>query len=183
MCTSQNSEVVDGDDRKRLIRSEDPLRSEVLLLNRQRTVQADWGSVRAFLDSLRENVSGLPFSVSLVSDRSIRRYNKRFRGHDEATDVLSFPADGGGQESNYLGDIVISVETALEDAATYDISLEEEIKMLALHGVLHMMGYDHETDQGQMARAERLWGKRFGLAASLTARSRKGRRMPQGVRQ
>lgn len=150
----------------------------VLLISRQRVLQADWEKLRKFLGRLRSAVSRQPFSVCLISDRAMRRYNKQYRHQDQATDVLSFPAEkDSAAPGDYLGDILISVETARENAARFGVKLEDEIKLLALHGVLHLMGYDHETDRGQMARAERRWCGRLGLPAPLTMRSPKQRRV------
>ena len=73
--------------------------------------------------------------------------------------------------TEYLGDILISVETARRSAARFRLALQDEIKILSLHGVLHLMGYDHETDRGRMARAERRWSDRLHLRTSLSARA------------
>jgi probable rRNA maturation factor len=182
MCAPNESESDSGESHNRRVPSDRRSADTVLLINRQRAARRDWNRLRAFLDQVRPVATGRPFSVCLVSDRSIRRYNKKFRGRNEATDVLSFAADGGRRSSGYLGDIVISVETANRNAAKYGLSLEEEIQILVLHGVLHLMGYNHETDRGQMARAETRWCARLGLPANLTARSRRGRRTSQAVR-
>ena len=146
--------------------------SSAELIRRQRKVQADWREIEEFLIRATRSLAPLPFSICLVSDASIRRYNARFRGKDEATDVLSFPA---GKETfgdrAYLGDIVISAEMARKNAGTYGVRLEDEIKALILHGLLHLLGQDHERDHGQMARNERLWGTRLGLSRTLLAGS------------
>ena len=146
----------------------------VLLLNRQRGQRADWGEVRGFLDLLSARMAAPGFTVCLVSDATIRRYNRQFRGHDKPTDVLSFPTEetGGALGSSYLGDILISAETARQNASRFGLRLEEEVKLLALHGVLHLMGHDHEQDNGEMARLERDWSRRLGLPQTLTGRSR-----------
>lgn len=98
------------------------------------------------------------FSVVLVSDRAMRRYNHDYRGKDSSTDVLSFEGDG-----DYLGDVLISTETAhrqVSDVRT--LTFEANMKRLALHGLLHLMGYDHETDDGEMNALERRLRRRFG---------------------
>jgi len=142
------------------------------LIRRQRRVQADWADLQRFLDLLRSRLAHSEYSVCVVSDRGIRRYNRLFRSRDEATDVLSFPAGSGRKgTSNYLGDIVISAETARANAAHYGVRLEEELKLLALHGVLHLLGHDHETDAGQMARQEQQWAARLGLPQTLLGRA------------
>lgn len=166
-----------------------------LLLNRQRAARADWDEVRRFLHRLAVEVkpprggglvSRSEFAVCLLSDAGIRRYNKRYRGADYPTDVLSFPAKNGRNRSAaYLGDVLISVETARDNARRYGLRLEEEIEVLALHGVLHLLGYDHERDAGEMARVERRWSERLGLPQNLTGRAgsrgagRLGRRSSQ----
>jgi len=93
--------------------------------------------------------------ILLTSDEEIRSLNKRFRGLDQPTDVLSFPAcEGGLPEDGHLGDVVISVETARRQARSLERTLRQEIDFLLLHGLLHLLGYDHETDQGEMERLQ-----------------------------
>jgi probable rRNA maturation factor len=107
-------------------------------------------------------------SVLLTTDAEIRRLNRTFRHKDQATDVLSFPADGA---VGVAGDLAISVETADRQATEAGHALSVECQVLLLHGVLHLAGYDHETDAGQMARREATLRKRFGLSAGLIERS------------
>ena len=130
----------------------------VLLLNRQRRHHVDRGSLVEFLDRLRRDLDvPQPFSVVLVRDAVIRKYNRDFRGQDEATDVLSFPASDG-----YLGDILISIDTAHTQAARgKNLTLEKNLRRLALHGLLHLVGFDHETDQGEMKTIELRLRRRF----------------------
>jgi probable rRNA maturation factor len=90
-------------------------------------------------------------SVVLAGDRLLHRLNREFRGQDRPTDVLSFPA-AGGEEG--LGDVVISVPTAARNARRLGHSVPRELDILALHGFLHVLGYDHETDDGTMDRLE-----------------------------
>jgi probable rRNA maturation factor len=129
-----------------------------LLINRQRKHPVDRSSILNFLSLLVADRSpGGPFSVVLVSDRAIHRYNREYRGQDKATDVLSFPGDDA-----YLGDILISVENAYDQARRSKVlTLESNIRRLALHGLLHLMGYDHETDDGQMRVLEIRLRRRF----------------------
>ena len=96
------------------------------------------------------------FSVVLVSDAAIARYNSKFRGIQESTDVLAFPVstEPWEQEDEYLGDIVISVETATRQKE-FAGSLSAELKLLSLHGLLHLLGYDHESDHGEMELLEK----------------------------
>jgi probable rRNA maturation factor len=96
-------------------------------------------------------VSG-ELAVVLAGDRTLRSLNARYRGKDKPTDVLSFPGPGG-QEG--LGDVVISLETAARNARALGRTLPQEVDVLALHGFLHVLGYDHETDDGTMDRLER----------------------------
>ena len=102
------------------------------------------------------------FSVVLVNDSVMRRYQLYFRGKDQPTDQLSFryQKENWDNEPPYLGDILISVETA--DRQRKD-TLSQEIQVLILHGVLHLLGYDHETDQGKMEALETQLKKEFRL--------------------
>jgi probable rRNA maturation factor len=109
-------------------------------------------------------------SVMLAGDEEIRRLNREFRGKDKATDVLSFPAGDMGR-SRAAGDLAISVETAAREAARRGHSLDLELRVLLLHGVLHLSGYDHETDSGEMARKENMLRKKLGLEHGLIARA------------
>ena len=108
-------------------------------------------------------------TVQLTTDTAIRRLNRQFRHKDKATDVLSFPAQGVGAEE-IAGDLAISVPTALRQAVAQGHSLSTEIKVLILHGLLHLNGYDHEVDSGQMARRERLLRARLRLPQGLIER-------------
>ncbi len=131
-----------------------------LIFNRQRQHRIDGRRVRSFLEqlSLELGIEGLSFSVVFITDDVIRKYNRNYRGYDKPTDVLSFPGTAHG----YLGDILISVQTAHRQAQkSRNLSLEKNIRRLLLHGVLHLMGYDHETDQGQMRAIERRLRRRL----------------------
>ncbi|HJQ69785.1 MAG TPA: rRNA maturation RNase YbeY [Blastocatellia bacterium] len=125
------------------------------VVNKQRLVTVDRGRMRELatrtLDLIGRADSRL--TVAFVRDRRIRELNLRFRGKAHATDVLSFPADDGF-EADYLGDVVISADTAARQAEEAGHSLEREVSELVIHGVLHLCGYDHETDRGQMNRLE-----------------------------
>jgi len=96
-------------------------------------------------------------AVALVSDRRMREFNRRWRGRDTSTDVLSFPGDGapGPDGLLALGDVVISIPTAERQARDAGHGLDREIATLAVHGYLHLLGYDHERDDGTMRRLER----------------------------
>ncbi len=113
-------------------------------------------------------------SVLLTSDAHLRRLNREFRHKDRPTDVLSFPApepvNGHGSTG---GDLAVSVDTAARQAEELAHSLATELEILVLHGLLHLAGYDHETDQGRMARKESALRRQFGLAEGLIERSSK----------
>jgi probable rRNA maturation factor len=111
-------------------------------------------------------------TVLLTTDAAIRKLNRQFRGKNKATDVLSFPADGIGAEE-IAGDLAISVPTALRQAIEQGHSLSTEIKILILHGLLHLAGHEHESDSGQMARRERLLRAKLGLPQGLIERATK----------
>ena len=109
-------------------------------------------------------------TVLLTTDAAIRKLNRQFRGKNKATDVLSFPAEGPGTEG-MAGDLAISVTTALGQAAEQSHSLSTEIKVLILHGLLHLAGYDHEIDDGKMARRERKLRAQLKLPQGLIERT------------
>ncbi len=109
-------------------------------------------------------------SVLLTSDKAIKRLNRTFRGKNKATDVLSFPA-GEASRHAVAGDLAISIPTARKQAAEQGHTLAVEVKVLMLHGLLHLAGYDHESDSGKMARRERLLRTRLGLPQGLIERS------------
>jgi len=106
-------------------------------------------------------------SVAFVDDGSIRKLNRQYRGKDEPTDVLSFPGD----EPGFLGDIVIAAGVARHQAAAAGHALGTEARVLALHGLLHLLGYDHEDDSGAMARLESRLRTRAGLREGLIERA------------
>jgi len=118
-------------------------------------------------------------SVLLTTDDGIRGLNRRFRGKNKATDVLSFPVEDSGH--GLAGDLAISVETAARQAAEQGHRLSVELRVLMLHGLLHLAGLDHETDDGAMARKERRLRARLGLPQGLIERvERKHTSGPKG---
>jgi len=125
-------------------------------------------ATHTILNAIGEPVSSL--SLSLVRDAEIRKLNATFRGKDAATDVLSFSLVEGEAPSQrgerMLGDVVISVDTALRQARDYDATLDEELRRLLIHGVLHLIGHDHEeaADAKRMRAQERRLAKAIGLA-------------------
>jgi len=126
---------------------------EVVLLNRQRRRRVRSDRLRRLLEGAARSL-GVSGEVALVltRDPAVRELNARYRGHDKPTDVLSFPGPGGAAG---LGDIVVSVDTAERNARRLGRTLQRELGVLALHGFLHVLGYDHETDDGTMGRLER----------------------------
>jgi len=114
-------------------------------------------------------------TVVLVSDRTIRRLNREWREVDAATDVLSFPPDTSTPRirgrSPHLGDIVIATGVAAGQAREAGHAYATELKVLALHGLLHLLGYDHEADGGEMARAEGRLRRKGGLPRGLIERA------------
>jgi probable rRNA maturation factor len=144
-----------------------------MILNRQNRIPIPQAALARFELRLRRELAlgRIELTVCFVNDREIARLNKKFRGKSKPTDVLSFPANGtNGTEfpsvhrDNYFGDIAISPETAKRNAQREGRALKDELRVLILHGVLHLMGHDHETDGGQMERKEMRLRRKFGLA-------------------
>ncbi|HKR01627.1 MAG TPA: rRNA maturation RNase YbeY [Pyrinomonadaceae bacterium] len=140
----------------------------VEVVNRQRKTPIDCERWRAFttkaLSAAPANGSGV--TVAFVSDRAMRELNRRWRGKRGTTDVLSFPSaqdDFEKLEGPTLGDVVISVEQAARQAGEHGLSFEDEVAQLILHGVLHLCGYDHETDDGEMNSLELRLRGRLGI--------------------
>ena len=138
------------------------------LLFRHPTRQVRRSRLRAYLADLAARIGrGREVTCLISTDRELRGLNRRFRGKDCATDVLSFPPDGSGGGP---GEIAISLDRAGEQAAAAGHNLEEELCILILHGMLHLAGMDHETDRGEMAREETRWRKLLGLPTGLIER-------------
>jgi len=154
---------VGGGQRRGALTVEPRDRLSVVFLNRQRRRRVSPARLRRVIGGAGAalRVKG-ELSLVLAGDRLLRRLNGTYRGQDRPTDVLSFP--GGGGEGG-LGDVVISVETAERNARGLGRTLRQELDVLALHGFLHVLGYDHETDDGAMDRLEqRLRKKLLGRA-------------------
>jgi len=131
--------------------------------------------LQAFARKLEQQVTrGRSFSCLVTTDTELRRLNRTFRKKDEPTDVLSFPAEESTGES--LGELAISIHRARAQAAEFGHTVSTEIEILMLHGVLHLLGMDHEADRGEMSRAERKWRIQLGLPASLIERRGKRNR-------
>ena len=149
-----------------------------MIVNRQRAVRLARRPLESFLRRVKSELGlqGAGLTVRLVSDAEIARMNETFCKKKGPTDVLSFPTlarrwpvrlrrgSKSVKPGKYLGDIAISPATAQRYAKKYGRRLSSELQVLILHGVLHLLGYDHETDRGEMDRAERKLRKRFGLA-------------------
>jgi probable rRNA maturation factor len=122
------------------------------VVNHQRRLKIDTASWTTFATKALAAIGKRESSatIAFVSDKRIRELNRQFRGVDKATDVLSFPED----DPDSLGDVAISVETAERQAKDNGLSFDNEIAQLILHGLLHLSGYDHETDNGEMNRLE-----------------------------
>ena len=129
------------------------------IINNQRKIKLDWQIFQVFAEKvieIIEEAENKSATIAFVSDRKMRELNKQFRGKNSTTDVLSFPfeADEFESDADNFGDIVISIEQAKKQADENNLTLELEIKQLILHGILHLCGFDHETDNGEMNRLE-----------------------------
>jgi probable rRNA maturation factor len=133
------------------------------VVNRQRHLKVDTDAWAAFATSALKAIGNSESSatVAFVSDNRIRELNRQFRSINKATDVLSFPA--GGPDQSNLGDIAVSVETAVVQAKENGLSFDNEVAQLILHGLLHLSGYDHETDNGEMNRLELKLRRKLGI--------------------
>ena len=142
----------------------------MVILN-QRVAGMNESSLDRFVSRARRAV-GLRGTVTVLitSSREMRSLNSRCRGKDKATDVLSFPPQF--ESPRFAGDIAISAEIASENARRFGHSPAEEVKILALHGVLHLAGYDHESDNGEMAAVEEQVRGKLGLPSALIHRTR-----------
>jgi probable rRNA maturation factor len=141
---------------------------EIEVVNRQRKLPVDCERWRAFIrKALRAApAGGAGVTVAFVSDRAMRELNRRWRGKGGTTDVLSFPAEQDEFERGEgltLGDVVISAEQAARQAARHGLDFDREVAQLILHGLLHLCGYDHETDSGEMDRLELTLRRRLGI--------------------
>lgn len=134
----------------------------------KRSLPLEKPRLRAFLARLTAEVAAeRPFTVLVSNDATLQRLNRDFLQHDYPTDVLSFPGEAE------LGEMAISADRALEQAAEQGHDLNTEIEILMLHGLLHLLGHDHETDRGRMRRLETKWRKTLGLPAGLIERNKR----------
>ena len=143
-----------------------------LLFHTSRRVDRE--ELRDFLGEITRRVArGRTITCLIANDAEVRRLNRCFRGKDQSTDVLSFPpANANGLAGRLAGDIAISIDRARIQAAEHGHSLPDELRILMLHGALHLAGMDHESDSGEMARAESRWRKKLGLPDGLIERTK-----------
>jgi len=145
------------------------MKSDPLITFRRKPGQLDTENLEDFAEALRLRVlRGREFHCLITGDAELCRLNAQFRGKDAPTDVLSFPQEG---EHGYAGDLAISLARARVQAKQFGHSIETEIRVLMLHGVLHLKGMDHETDSGEMAKTEKRWRKTLDLPAGLVERT------------
>jgi probable rRNA maturation factor len=111
-------------------------------------------------------IPGRSVACLITGDRELRALNRRFLHKDFPTDILSFPSSNGT-----AGEMAISLDRAAAQAAAFGHSVDQELRILMLHGLLHLAGMDHEIDRGQMARAEARWRKRLKLPPGLVERT------------
>jgi probable rRNA maturation factor len=138
------------------------------IINRQRKRKLNAIRWREFSGAALQAIGAAEREATIVfvSDAAIRKFNRQFRGKDYATDVLSFPAQPEPFEHEgdaNLGEVVISVDRAAAQAKENGLSTANEIEQLILHGLLHLCGYDHETDSGQMNRLELKLRRKLGI--------------------
>lgn len=132
------------------------------MINRQRLRAVDRGATAKLARDALDRIgrSDATLTITFIRDRAMRRLNRDYRGFDKPTDVLSFAYHESEEapfdyEKRHIGDVVISVETAERYARELGLSFDREIELLVIHGALHLAGYDHETDNGEMNRLER----------------------------
>jgi probable rRNA maturation factor len=139
----------------------------VEVVNRQRYRKIDPRSWENFAAKALQAIGATQrdATIAFVSSRQMRQLNKRFRGINRTTDVLSFSGGGGFAQSaeENLGDIAIAVDQAESQARENGLTFEQEVAQLILHGLLHLSGYDHEADNGEMNRVERRLKKKLGI--------------------
>ena len=136
------------------------------IINQQRKIKIETEVFRTFTENaLRQIAVGKTATIAFVSDKNMAELNRDFRNKNSTTDVLSFPykADEFEVDDSFLGDIVISLEQAKRQAMENNLTLQIEIKQLILHGILHLLGYDHETDTGEMNTLELQFRKKLQI--------------------
>jgi probable rRNA maturation factor len=153
-----------------------------LVILQEKVAGVTQAALEKFLARVRR-AAGLRGDVDVLvtSNARIRSLNRRFRRKDKATDVLSFPAltDGSTADgTHFAGDIAISADTAARNAACFGHAVGEEVKILMLHGILHLAGFDHERDNGNMARKEAQLRQALKLPSALIERVHAGDAYP-----
>jgi probable rRNA maturation factor len=144
-----------------------------LVILRKRVGSLNRTTLEGFVGRVRRAVK-LKGSVNVLvtSSAEVRSLNRRFRGKNKATDVLSFPVQSLKSSARpWAGDIAVSADVAMQNAAGLGHSAAAEVKILILHGILHLSGFDHERDNGQMARKEIILRRRFRLPTGLIERA------------
>jgi probable rRNA maturation factor len=140
------------------------MKSDPLITYRRKPATLDVLSLESFAAFLRDRLTrGREFHCRITNDAELQQLNAQFLGKDYPTDVLSFPSEN---------DIAISLQRARAQAKEWKHSTEDELRILMLHGVLHLLGMDHESDTGQMKRAELRWRRKFGLPTGLIERTK-----------
>ncbi len=144
------------------------MKSDPHITYRRKPASLDLSSLEAFAKVLRMRVArGREFHCRITNDAELQLLNGRYRGQEYVTDVLSFSCAGDER----IGDIAVSINRARAQAREWGHSTEDEIRILMLHGVLHLLGFDHESDSGQMRRTEMRWRRILGLPAALIERA------------
>jgi len=127
-----------------------------------------------FLEKVTKSLTSREIDLILCYNNTIQQYNKEYRQKDQATDVLSFPIENDIIIDNNimpLGSLVISIDYVIDKAKLYQHSEESELTLLFIHGLLHLLGYDHEVDNGEMRKKEALIIQSFNLPSSLIVRT------------
>ena len=127
------------------------------------------------LEKIAQSLTNREIELIITDNENIRELNREYRDKDQPTDVLSFPLETPFTEQSVfdipLGTIVISADYVKEKARAYGHTEQDELKLLFIHGLLHLLGYDHETDEGEMRQKEREIIEQFGLPSSLIIRN------------
>ena len=154
------------------------MKSDPLITYRRKPATLDVESLQSFAEVLRDRVArGREFHCRITNDAELQALNSQFLGRDYPTDVLSFPNGyapfrrvARDLKRISLGDIAISIQRAREQAREWRHAAEDEVRILMLHGVLHLLGMDHESDSGRMKRTETRWRRKLGLPSGLIER-------------
>ena len=150
------------------------MKSDPHITYRRKPASLDLVSLESFAQLLRRHVAkGREFHVLITNDRELQSLNAQFRRKHVPTDVLSFPASSPDSTPGRIGDIAISLNRARAQAREWGHTAEDELRILMLHGVLHLLGMDHDapSDNGIMQRAEMRWRKKLKLPAALIERA------------